>query len=321
MNKCDIIFYDNVSSGYTSSTHYEKGYGAAAMEAVFMLNHIAKSKHVVAFTRTTKLETQEGVEWKNYILCKDYECDTLIVFRYSTIPPIKYKRLIVWVEDAAPQAHKHLFPALLEPNTTLVVISEWQKSLFLGVNKAVTINSSLPQWVFDYKSSKDKDKFIYASANIKGLKSTVQYWLELKKNPLFKDAKLYVCTPGYDTIDEKILKEAGIIFLGSLTFDKVVEHIASSFAMFYVNDFPETFGVSPYLAEVLGCRTHILCTHGYGALKELLNSPLVTEDKDQFMREVIEGYINGGYYAAPTKFINRLELQKWDALLRSVKNV
>jgi len=85
--------------------------------------------------------------------------------------------------------------------------------------------------------------------------------------------------------------------------------------MFYVNDFPETFGVSPYLAEVLGCRTHILCTKGYGALKEILNSPLVTDNSDQFMREMIEGYVNGGYVTPPTRFLNAKELQKWDKLV------
>lgn len=301
--KYDIIFYDEVGFPFTSSTYKNAGMGGSELEASFLLNKLSETKKILACSATKELKIENGIEWKNYNDCYGDECDTLILFRYSQIPPIKYKKLIVWAHDAGSFYYRHLFEPLKNDNSTLVVISDWHKSLFEGKAKnIVKIENAVPEWVFDYKTKKDKNKYIYASANLKGLETTVKYWLELKKQTSFKKAKLYVCTPGYEKVNEDILKKANIIFLGCLKLREVVKEIASSIGMFYVNDVPETFGISPYLAEILKCRTHILCTHGFGALKEVLNSDLLTDNKDKFMKDVLETYKKGGYLANPKRF-------------------
>jgi len=321
--KYDIIFYDDVTTPFTSRTWKERGVGASILEASLLLTELAKEKKVLAFSRTDKPKVHDRILWKNYNNCYNYECDTLIVFRYSSLPPIKYKRLIVWAHDAPPLAHKHLFEALNKDNATLITVSDWQKSLFEKYVKNIeTIKLWLPDWIYNYKAEKDKNKYIYASANVKGLDSTIKLWSELKKDGRFIGAKLYVCTPGYDKVNEQKLKEAGIVFLGSLsTLEDVIREIASSVGMFYVNDFPETFGVSPYLAEILGCRTHILCTKGYGALREAVNSDLLTDDKDKFMREILEAHENGGHITKPNILTKNEQYGKWKAILAEKREV
>lgn len=313
IEKYDIIFYDDVTTPFTSKTWKKQAVGASILEASFLLTELAKEKKIIAFTKIEKQEKVDRIIWKNHRECFNYECDTLIVFRYSSLPPIKYKRLIVWAHDAPPLSHKHLFEALNKDNATLVTVSDWQKSLFEKyVRNIETIKLWLPDWIYNYKSKKDPNKYIYASANVKGLDNTIKLWSELKKDSRFIGAKLYVCSPGYDKVDEQKLKEAGIIFLGSLpTLKDVIREIASSVGMFYVNDFPETFGVSPYLAEVLGCRTHILCTKGYGALKEAVNSDLLTDNKEKFKRDILEAHQNGGYIAKPNILTKKEQYGKW----------
>lgn len=315
--KYDIIFYDDVTTPFTSRTWKEKAVGASILEASFLLTELAKEKKVLAFSRTDKPKTQDRIVWKNYSDCYNYECDTLIVFRYSSLPPIKYKRLIVWAHDASPLVHKHLFEALNKDNATLITVSDWQKSIFEKCVKNIeTIKLWLPEWIYNYKVEKDPIKYIYASANVKGLDSTIKLWSELKKDSRFIGAKLYVCTPGYDKVDEQKLKEASIVFLGSLpTLKDVVREIASSVGMFYVNDFPETFGVSPYLAEILGCRTHILCTKGYGALREAVNSDLLTDNREKFMEDILEAHQNGGHIFEPNIRTKGKQYAKWKAVI------
>jgi len=321
--KYDIIFYDDVTTPFTSRTWKKKAVGASILEASLLLTELAKDKKVLAFSRTDKSKVQDRILWKNHNHCYNYECNTLIVFRYSSLPPIKYKRLIVWAHDAPPLAHKHLFEALNKDNATLVTVSNWQKSLFEKyVRNIETIKLWLPEWVYNYKIEKDSNKYIYASANVKGLDSTIKLWSELKKDSRLIGATLYVCTPGYDKVDKQKLQEAGIVFLGSLsTLEDVVKEIASSIGMFYVNDFPETFGVSPYLAEVLGCRTHILCTKGYGALKEAVNSDLLTDDKDKFKRDFLEAHQNGGRITKPNILTKKEQYEKWKTVIDEKREV
>jgi len=321
--KYDIIFYDDVTTPFTSRTWKKKAVGASILEASFLLTELAKEKKVLAFSRTDKSRVQDRILWNNYNDCYNYECDTLIVFRYSSLPPIKYKRLIVWAHDAPPLAHKHLFEALNKDNATLVTVSDWQKSLFKKYVKNIeTIKLWLPEWIYNYRVEKDPNKYIYASANIKGLDSTIKLWTELKRDSRLIGATLYVCTPGYDRVDEQKLKEARIIFLGSLpTLEDVVREIASSVGMFYVNDFPETFGVSPYLAEILGCRTHILCTKGFGALKEAVNSDLLTDDRDKFKKDFLEAHQNGGHITKPNILTKKEQCGKWKAVIDEKREV
>lgn len=315
--KCDVLFYDDVTTAFTSETWQSQAVGASILEASFLLTEIARSKKVMAFTKIEQSINIDNISWDNYRNCHNYECDTLIVFRYSTLPSnVKYKKLIVWVMDAAPLYHKHLFEALNKNNAVLVTLSEWQKSLFVPyVNNVKVIEFWLPNEIYDYKLKKDQNKYIYASANIKGLQSTIKYWLLLKENECFKEAKLYVCTPGYDEVDRSKLEKAGIIFLGSLRFVDVVDEIASAGAMFYVNNFPETFGMSPYLAEVLGCKIHLLCTKGFGALKEVLNSDLVTDNKDKFITDILDAPQNGGYVIKPKILTKDIQYAKWQEII------
>ena len=314
----DVVFYDDVTTPFTSRTWKRKAVGASILEASFLLTELAKEKKIIAFTKIDKPKKEDNIIWKNHRECYNLKCDTLIVFRYSSLPPIKYKRLIVWAHDAPPLSHKHLFEALNKDNATFITVSDWQKSLFEKYVKNIeTIKPWLPDWIYNYDTAKkDTNKYIYASANVKGLDSTIKLWSELKKDSRFIGAKLYVCTPGYDKVDEQKLKEAGIVFLGSLpTLEAVIGEIATSVGMFYVNDFPETFGVSPYLAEILGCRTHILCTKGFGALREALNSDLVTDSKDKFVKDILETRQYGGHIVKPTILTKEKQYAKWQVVI------
>lgn len=64
----------------------------------------------------------------------------------------------------------------------------------------------------------------------------------------------------------------------------MIEEIASSQALFYVNDMPETFCIVAALCEALGTKMHILTLRGDGALKEVLNTDCVYNDYMEFIK-------------------------------------
>ncbi len=209
----------------------------------------------------------------------------------SQVPSeIDFEKLIVWAQDTYSEASYSHFKPFFEPggSATLVAVSKWAEGLFPATWNKTNIHNMVPDWVYDYKVAKDQNQFIYASATIKGLPSTVECFKELKKTYFFKKHELSVLSPGYDDPHAEILKKNKVHFAGSLPFSDVVKNIARSGSMLYVNDFPETFAISPVMAEILGCNVFVYCTKGIGALNETLNTPLVTDNKEQFWNSLME---------------------------------
>lgn len=153
-----------------------------------------------------------------------------------------------------------------------------------------TIHNMIPDWVYDLgPKAKVPGKNIYASAALKGLEPTIEFWKELKKNYFMKKSELFVCHPGYDAIDVEKLKANKINFMGSLSFPQLVEEMRTSEKMFMVSSLPETFGISPVLAEVLGVVPQIMFMQHPGALIEVLaNSDRVTGNADLFQKQVFD---------------------------------
>lgn len=292
--KFDVIHYDSVGTPFMGTSPRHHGLGGSEFEAVLLLENLAKHNlDVISFNNTPVAAFQHGVHYfpLETLQYQKFKCKTLIVERSSLIPNnlIEFEKLIIWATDIPGDAYKHLDQWLApQHNTTLIAVSKWHASLFPENWKKGYIYNMIPDWVYDFKASKDNNLFIYASAAQKGLLPTVECFKELKKNYFFKKSELLSLSPGYDDPQAEFLKKNKVQFVGSVPFNEVVKHIARCGSLLYVNTFPETFGISPVLAEVLGCNTFVFCPNGFGALKETMNSPLVEGQQQAFFNRIME---------------------------------
>jgi glycosyltransferase involved in cell wall biosynthesis len=297
----DVILFDSVGMPYTGSTPEHGGIGGSELEFILLGEALVRRGYSVLVLNNTLLPAHEGgVEYASHraVVQHRFECRALVVAGRSPIPPISFQKVVVAVSDApgdGPDPLAALFSSA--EDATLVAVSNWQRSLFPAAWKAVVIPYMLPERVYsrggpsaDEGGARSRRRFVYASAARKGIVETFAAWQELKADPSVADAELVVCMPGHDAVDEATLARAGVGFLGSLPFDRVVAEIASSAGLFYVNRAPETFCLVAALTEALGRRVHVLCTRGEGALRETVASPLVTSDRAQFFEQFRAAY-------------------------------
>jgi tetratricopeptide (TPR) repeat protein len=314
----DVILFDSIGMPYTGSTPEHSGLGGSEFESILLAEGLARRGfRVLVLNQTLLPATEGGVEYANHeaALSIAFACRVLILARYSQVPPVRFGRLVVAVSDMAGKSHGHLEPYFAGvADATLVALSTWHRSLFPATWRAAVIPYILPERVYSYEAKVNPHRFVYASAALKGLRETLAIWQELKRDPALADAELVVCTPGYDAVDEGALARAGVRFLGSLPFDKVVHEIASSAGMFYVNTFPETFCIVAALAEALGRRVHVLCVKGAGALHETVRSPLVTASRDEFVASFRAAYAlpdDPRWYAAARDYHETTVMAEW----------
>jgi hypothetical protein len=289
----DIILFDTVCIPYTGEDILNIGMGGSESQAIFLLEEFAKlGKRVICLNNTSVEKEYNGVLYlpNTYINKFKFKCNHLILHRSSYIPRnIFHKKCYQWVTDNNGPQNLPYYELIDNNKCTLITLSQYSNDQYpKNWNKHV-INFMIPQWVYDYQLPENKSGFVYASSLMKGYTNTIQYWMYLKNlHASLKNKPLYVCLPGYDNPHEDIsVANYDVNYLGTMTFRQVVDLLANSEGMFYVNTMTETFCVSAVLAEILKSTPYIYCINGYGALKEVLNSDTVTTDIKQFFNDVV----------------------------------
>lgn len=168
----------------------------------------------------------------------------------------------------------------LRGRSTLIHLSEWQRSLYVGHERGIVIPSMINDWIYGLPRV-PKSGYVCVSAWNKGTDATLKLWGELGI-----DGTLSVGTPyGAPPDAYERCAAVGARWLGQLTPREIVHALNKAEAVFRVCERPETFGVTDAIAEVVGTRVNVLCTNGVGAAREVLSgAAIVTEDADSFAR-------------------------------------
>lgn len=285
----DVILFDTVGSPYTGKTLKETGIGGSEFQSILLLENLVKHGYKVICLNNTKNQIEyNGVLYlsNNNVHKYKFQCNNLIIHRYSTIPKIQHKKCFVWSTDLNGPHNLHFYELFEQNKLNLITLSKFHDSQFPSNWNKTVINFMIPEWIYNYPIPTNKKNYIYASSLMKGWEPTFNYWNYLK-NTKYIDTNdiLNVCLPGYDnrSITVNNNNNNQINYLGTLTLEKVVETIASCKAMFYVNIMPETFCISAVLAEILQTIPLIYCLNGTGSLQEVLNTQSVTTDMHQFI--------------------------------------
>lgn len=317
MNDFDVVIYDSVGVPFIGITPRHHALGGSELQIILVSESLAKlGKKVLVLNKTPHPAYQFGVFYYpiDILRYKKIKCKNLIINRYSVLnysmkenqaslpqnfslgfdfPKISFDNIFFFLQDFYDMNWIKYFEYIqsLHLNAKFITVSNvLNKSLPKTLNKK-TIPNMIPDWVYEYKQIKNENKFVYCSAAIKGLTQTIQLWNEIKLNNIFKNVTLQIANPGYDSIDLSIKDNKNIEIIGNLSFENLVDTIAKSAGIFYVNIFPETFCIVAALANALKVKLHILCLNGTGALKETIkNSHFITEDKKIFMHDFTENY-------------------------------
>lgn len=281
MKSFDVIILDSVGVAFSGDSPQFNGLGGSEFEQILLAEGLKASGVSVACIN--RLPSWCKVRGADYIPIEmvsydKFECKSLILERSTPVPHeniIKSSRIFRWLTDAGEANNA-------TNGEVRVFVSKWQLEWIGGVGLQEIIHNMLPDWVYDIKPNRNTkaNSFIYASAAMKGLTHTLNYFASMKKTREFKNATLKVLNPGYDLPSG--IEADGVTFLGALPFHRVVEEMQTCRSFLHISTFKETFGIVHVLAEVLGLNVFVHQATGQDALREVCNSRLVTNNAVEF---------------------------------------
>jgi hypothetical protein len=295
----DVLLVDTVGRPFNESFLANHGMGGSEFQAVMLLEELAKRGYRCGCINNGPFASVSSNGVKYYPMADlklgiiRPKTNILIGMRTGNLPDgIEFGTCIFWIHDIPDQRLKTVHEYLVQmQDARAVCVSKWQQSKCPpGWDTcSEVIPNMIPDWVYEHAGQKrDSNKFVYASAAMKGLDATLEVWSALKKkHRSLKKARLEVLSPGYDSPSDAIKNAKGVTFRGSLPFADVVHEIATSRALFYVNTLPETFCIVGAMCEAVGTPPLILCVNDTGALPNTLSATVCT-DGDRFENRLID---------------------------------
>lgn len=296
--KFDVIIYDNIGMPFQGTTPVHTSLGGSEFELILLAESLAKiNKKVLVLNNNEFPSFENGVMYyPNYFLKeKKFTCKNFLINRYSQLTNnnINFENIFIFLQDFYGPEHINYFKFIKHqyPLVQFIAVSNFLKNTLPQELNIQVIHNMIPDWVYEINIKKNVNKFIYASAAFKGLNETIELWKILKKQYAFKKADLYVCNPGYDQVDQNLLNKNNVHFLGNLSFNKVVEEIASSNSLLYVNKAPETFCIVAAIANAVKTKINVLSLNNLGALPEVLpTNKFLTQDTQVIVSNLLNHY-------------------------------
>jgi hypothetical protein len=224
------------------------------------------------------------------------ECEVLISQRFGELPAnVSFSRLVTEMHDLPDDRCYNIMGAMAQiPGSKTVVHSKFNAGLYpdwpgLTIIPAAFEDSLCSLPIVPRKTHPRERTFVYGSAALKGLKETLQFWAELKRNHYsFKRATLIVTSPGYDAPEFDTLRDTpGVVYQQLKTQGDVMQRLSDSDGIFMVNILPETFGCIQHMCEMTGRPVWALCANGPGALQEVLANPWsIHTDANEFVAAI-----------------------------------
>lgn len=277
----DVIAYDT-NAGWSPSLNESKGTGGFEVHMVQIASWLARQHYsVVVFSHFDGAE--DGVVYldsrKEH---GQWSCKCLLICRSSPIPDfvLAERTIALQCDDPRPCPEKwsHL------RGVVMTCVSHWQAGLFrdLGFQVMAVIPPmiQLPE-LSGVRPPRRRGRLVCMSAWNKGTDETLEAWGRVA--PAMSNCHFMVGSPYSHPADAaKRCEAVGAMWCGEVTPMTVRRWLATAEAVFRVNVAPETFGVTDALAEHLGAEVYMLCRNGFGASREVLSSPWVTDDSVEF---------------------------------------
>jgi len=320
------------------------------MAIILVAQHLAKT-HCVFVAQHCRFENEYHEQSASYIsletaknLPPDKAPNLLILVRkyqsldeYASLFP-KAKKLF-WAHDLARFKMRQYQSVFRKHDCTIIAVSDfhkqdielklkgsWNEHLYDLIRrrkplKVIRIYNPVPEDLKPDNTKADPNKLVFFSSPNKGLDETIRRFLEAKK--IMPNLKLYIANPGYITLDgckqlsQELLQENGVVVLGALTRDEVIQHVREAFCVFYPQKYKaETFGY--IFAEANAVGTPVLA-HDFGAAKETLNNDeqLVNAHNPHSIVSTLEAWQKNGrpIVYANSAWQQSAVFKQWDELI------
>jgi hypothetical protein len=315
----DVIVYDNSgpAGAFGKRHNASKPTGGTEMHAVQLCEGLIDAKR--SAVGVSHIPGYELGYWP----IGDFEnegmaaCRALVTVGLTRIPNrvTTDRRVVLWNHDPP-----HNLPHIEHLRwSTMVCVSRWQANRFPRGWDARVIPAMIDDWIYDLpRVEKDPMRFVCVSAWWKGALDTMRAWEELAP----PGARLEMGSPYSHPANAKEIVERvrGCTWLDLPNPRAVVEAMRTAAGVFRVVTAPETFGVTDAIAQILGCRTHVLMMNDTGAIPEVLapTPGWVTTDVQQFGHEFRASVLSphrGGYDIHGRDYRPRKVIPMWLELL------
>jgi glycosyltransferase involved in cell wall biosynthesis/GR25 family glycosyltransferase involved in LPS biosynthesis len=241
--------------------------------------------------------------------------DVMIVSRYIHYFiefHVKAVKTYIWFHDVLaqpswngmflPDNAKFLLQNVIHHIDGIVVLTEWHRNIVrqyysdIDPSKIFIIGNAIDVSRYDKKVVRVKNRFIYTSNPVRGLKYLVDNFASIRSE--IPDAELFVYRGEEDFGDENqtlldtIKSTEYIKFMGRVENESLVEHQLKADFWYYPTAWAETFCISALEAMAAGC---ICITSDLAALKDTIGDRgvLLRENiySDEYSKEAIEKII------------------------------
>ena len=296
--KFDVMFYDSIGMRFNDDVVTQHAVGGSEF-VLWQLAHEMGRRGLKVLVQLSRhrgtQDVYQNVTYRYGAIRQPLEINHLIHHRYSDQsyePKVTWKTRSFLCSDLWGKHYADLERMVVPGN--VVCVSPWQSAQFPADWSVTTIPNPLPSQVYEStETNRDPRVFVYASAALKGLESTLKMWHKVRNiYPELKDSRLRVLSPGYDDAASLCLPQyEGVQFVGSVPFHQVLNEFRCAAGLFFVNDFPETFCITAAVAEAAGARVHCWMRNG-GAISDTVNSPLVSTSEEAFIKDFHNFYKN-----------------------------
>jgi hypothetical protein len=319
----DVIFSDTVGTPFNAFYPAEVGMGGTEAQIVWLAEGLAAAGYRVGVINRGPFASQSPAGVRYFPLGDlvretiSPKAEVLVSLRAGILPPgIEFNRLFFWLHDIPDDSLRGVHDVLSRmPDARVVCVSDWQAARCpeQWQGRVNVLHNMIPDWIYDVKWTPTVKNYVYLSAAQKGLDATLDVWDNLQgSSKSMRKSILQVAVPGYDRPDEKRIKRSrNVYFGGSHPLWRVVHMLKeSSGGLFYVNIKPETFGIVPVMAEIIGAPCRVLCVNDPGALDEVTNCGAFTS-RDDFERSLKSEWNPN----EPQDFRVSTQVPKWIKLL------
>ena len=302
-------------AGYTpdvNNINIEDQYGSE-ITLVKLAEQFAKKYRVLIFGADLYVEVvKNGVEYLNSKRFKDFQKNNIIdimIFSRYIYNFIDYeitsRKTFIWVHDtyilpyyqsvSFPNYGKGFLKNIIDKIDGIITLTNWHKDYFVDYydidpNKVFVISSAIEPETFKGNIKKQKNKFIWTSNLLRGVKTLIDYFHEIKKK--LPDAELYIYRDKgsiEDEVFEEMQKYDYIHYGGKLEHNKIIEEFESSEMWFYPTHFYETYCMSAVEAQMAKC---ICVATDIAALTEIIGDRGVLIKEELHSPKYIEKSIN-----------------------------
>jgi glycosyltransferase involved in cell wall biosynthesis len=283
-----ILFVDPVAIRQYDERNLEEGTLGGTEATVIRVAEALAMDYLVVVAQSNRewcRTAPSGVVYTPYRHKSEFldqsEPDAVVVVRaHKVLPRIRrrfpHAATYLWMHCNPGRRLRSLARICVDADTMIIAVSDYHLEAMLrfftrhdpaaaSQLKAIRIYNPLAPGLAPDGMAWDRNKLLFLSSPHKGLEQVLDAFAMLKRRT--PAMRLCVANPGY--LNWRMPRTDGVITLGKLRHDQVVNHLRDSLCLFYPQStFQETFGL--VFAEANAVGTPVLA-HPHGAAPEVLN--------------------------------------------------